>query len=113
MKSDLPEVRVSVEELRRIFNESAVPEGIRSGLYRIDVVRSNHADPERSGQVYCTQSQTVDYLDTDDNVVVRVHQYLLPDGNIGGSGRPDPKRLVLENTVYKLMRAARTDTPSP
>jgi hypothetical protein len=32
--------------------------------------------------------------DAYNNEVARVHQYLRPDGTIGGSGRPDPKKVL-------------------
>lgn len=39
------------------------------------------------------------YLGPDGQKLALVHQYLLPDGSISGSGRPDPKRMVLEDEV--------------
>ena len=39
------------------------------------------------------------YLGHDGQKNVLVHQYLLPDGTIGGSGRPDPKRMILDDEV--------------
>ena len=39
------------------------------------------------------------YLRPDQTRLVLVHQYLLSDGTIGASGRPDPKRLVLDDEV--------------
>jgi hypothetical protein len=32
--------------------------------------------------------------------VAVMHQYLRPDGTIGASGQPDPKRLVVEGDVW-------------
>lgn len=41
------------------------------------------------------------YLSLDGHKLAIVHQYLLPDGTIGGSGRPDPKRMILDDeTIY-------------
>jgi hypothetical protein len=31
-----------------------------------------------------------------------VHQYLRPDGKVGGSGRPDPKAVLDGDTLYLL-----------
>jgi hypothetical protein len=31
--------------------------------------------------------------------VALVHEYRLPDGTIGASGRPDPKRILLEGEI--------------
>ena len=46
-----------------------------------------------------TRSQMVWYLGQDGQKLILVHQYLLPDGTIGGSGRPDPKRMVLDDEI--------------
>lgn len=35
----------------------------------------------------------VEYFAVDGRMMALVHQYLRPDGSIGGSGRPDPKRV--------------------
>ena len=44
-------------------------------------------------------SQLVDVLDASGTRVAEFHQYLLPDGSIGASGRRDPKG-VLVGGVY-------------
>jgi len=36
-----------------------------------------------------------------------VHQYLRPDGIIGGSGKPDPKWVVVGDKVMALRAKAR------
>ena len=59
---------------------------------------------------YCTQSQVLRYLAEDGRWLVEVHQYLRPDGGIGGSGRPDPKRLRLED---RIIVAEPTTAPDP
>jgi len=47
-----------------------------------------------------TQSQMVWYFEPETmRRVALVHQYLLPDGTVGGSGRPDPKRIIIEGIV--------------
>ncbi len=37
----------------------------------------------------------------DSTPVALVHQYVRPDGTLGGSGLPDPKVLVVGNEVLK------------
>lgn len=49
-----------------------------------------------------TRSQMISYRDAADNEVARVHQYLKPDGTIGASGRPDPKRILFDGVLYRL-----------
>ncbi|MBA3571931.1 MAG: hypothetical protein H0W34_08165 [Pyrinomonadaceae bacterium] len=47
-------------------------------------------------------SQEVRYYDQDNNEVARIHWYIKPDGSIGGSGLPDPKRLMVNGILYRL-----------
>jgi hypothetical protein len=37
------------------------------------------------------------YFIAGDSYVALAHQFLLPDGTLGGSGRPDPKVVVTED----------------
>jgi len=46
----------------------------------------------------------VSYRDASGNEVARVHQYLRPDGTIGASGKPDPKRVFINGTLYRLVK---------
>lgn len=39
------------------------------------------------------------YYDESLEGVALVHQYLRPDGSLGGSGKPDPKRLLLDDEI--------------
>jgi hypothetical protein len=66
------------------------------------VVAREWPAPPSSGQPDGTMSQRVLYMSGDQLIAV-VHQYLLPDGSIGGSGRrlPDPKWLRDGDTVLK------------
>jgi len=45
-------------------------------------------------------SQMVSYRDGMGNEVARAHQYLLKTGQLGASGKPDPKRLVDGGVIY-------------
>jgi hypothetical protein len=40
------------------------------------------------------------WRDANGTLVADCHQYLRPDGSIGASGKPDPKRLRIGNVVY-------------
>jgi hypothetical protein len=42
------------------------------------------------------------YLDSNDNQVALVHQYLQTGGTLGGSGRPDPKKVLKDGVLYIL-----------
>lgn len=68
------------------------------------VVRQNHPSPSSSGEPYCTQSQRIEYIDGDGNKIAQAHQYLQTNGSIGGAdGRPDPKLILHEGTVYGVL----------
>jgi hypothetical protein len=43
------------------------------------------------------------YFDLQLNRVALVHEYRLPDGSIGASGLPDPKRLLLEDEILYVI----------
>ena len=44
------------------------------------------------------------YRSQDGNEVVRIHQYLRKTGEIGASGKPDPKRIYTNGIIYKLAK---------
>ena len=85
-------------EIRERFNESGLFErAIRGEL--ISVVKSDKLVRGNSGLPAGTRSQVIWYFGRDGQELALVHQYLLPDGTLGGSGRPDPKRMILDNEV--------------
>jgi hypothetical protein len=72
-----------------------------SGQLRPMPLRDAHlTQPERRGEPWCTQGQMVRYVDADGQWLVEVFQYARPDGTIGASGMPDPKRLRVGSTIY-------------
>ncbi len=97
-------------ELRRRFNEGEYWLRTESGALTVEVRRSGHPSPEGSGEPYCTRSQIVAYSDRIGRRVAVVHQYLRPDGTVGGSGRPDPKMLVEDGVEYRSVRPGRFGT---
>jgi hypothetical protein len=86
-----------------MFNEGRFRERVESGELTA-VVKAQRMPsqfhPERipPGSV----SQEVRYYDADNYEVARVHQYVKPDGTLGGSGLPDPKRLYIDGIMYRL-----------
>lgn len=94
----LPARRVNKDELRQIFNDGRYLERSETGEFRTKLHAEGHPASPRVGLPLCTRSQTIAYLDNQLNEVVLVHQYVLPNGN--RSGRPDPKRLLLEGVIY-------------
>lgn len=97
-----PTRKVSAAELRRLFNEGRYHERAQANQLLISVESEREAR-DSAGQPPGTLSQMVWYFDpsTLDRVAL-VHQYRRPDGSIGGSGRPDPKRLLLQDEILFL-----------
>lgn len=91
--------------MRRRFNCGRYWERARSGELVENLTRNGHPAPEQSHQPHCTRSQNVTYYDRNGEEVARVHQYLRPDGRVGGSGRPDPKRIFENGVLYRLDEA--------
>ena len=98
--------------MRRIFNENNVLGRVQSGELLAVVLESRNA-PTESGQPPGTLSQSISYRDPDGNEIARVHQYLLIDGNLGGSGLPDPKRLFHNGVLYRLVKGGQAPPPEP
>ncbi len=94
--------RVSDWKLRRLFNQGKYWRQAQSGILRERILQNGHPSSPLAGEPYCTHSQMISYLDAAGNEVARVHQYLRPDGTIGLSGKPDPKRLLVNGTLYIL-----------
>ena len=96
--------------MQKRFNEGKYWERTKKGEY-IPVVREDrHPSLTAANEPFCTQSQMVSFLDSDNNEIARVHQYLRPDGTIGASGKPDPKRLLEGNILYRLKTAKALDS---
>lgn len=73
---------------------------MKSGELFEVIYRDGHPSPRVSGEPPCTRSQMIAYLDAEGRQVAVVHQYLRKDGRIGGSGRPDPKKLFYKGDIY-------------
>ena len=102
-------VRLSPEDMRKLFNTGGYWEQTKSGDLRTVLQEDNHVSPGRAAEhkPYCTRSQIESYLDENDQEVARVHQFRLRSGKLGGQGRPDPKRLQVGGTIYKLEKHMR------
>lgn len=99
-------------ELRRLFNENRFWERVQEGELAVTVTRSRPAPIETSSIPHGCQSQELRYFDKEGNEVARVHQYLKPDGTIGASGLPDPKRVLIGDTLYRLVRPKDNQAPT-
>ena len=95
-----PTQAVTPDQLRRMFNDAGLWERAQSGEFNEKVLSTRHPAPKRSGEPFCTQSQMVGYYDRTGRRAALVHQYLRPNGTIGGSGLPDPKAVISEGTLF-------------
>lgn len=95
---------VSSAEMRRIFNEGRYWERAKAGELTSVILEDRHPSLTAANEPFCTYSQLISYRDTTGREVARVHQYVRPDGIIGASGRPDPKRLLHEGVLYRLSK---------
>ena len=97
-----PTRRVEEAELRRVFNEGRFHDRLTAGELIEVIEREGTPDP-RNGQPPGTVSRTSWYTKPGPGLgfekVALVHYYLLADGSIGGSGRHDPKRLILDGVI--------------
>ncbi len=93
-------VEVSPFEIRKIFNDGGYAQRAASGVLSEKLFREGHPSPDKSGEPFCTRSQIVAYLDSNGRQVALVHQYVRKDGSIGGSGKPDPKKLFHRGKLY-------------
>jgi hypothetical protein len=96
----------------RLFNEGRFWERVQAGELRAVVNAERPASVETPTIPPGSMSQEVSYYDQDNNEVARVHQYVKPDGTIGASGRPDPKRLFINGILYRLIKGGTQHSPS-
>ncbi len=98
--------------MQKMFNDGQYWERSKSGGFSVVTLEDRHPALTAASEPHCTHSQMLSYRDNDGNEVARVHQYLRPNGNIGASGKPDPKRLFKDGELYRLQKSpARTKKP--
>lgn len=100
---------MSAAEIRQLFNDGDFWARSQRGELTQTVMAESHPRPPRASLPTCTRSQIVAYFDAQDVKVALVHQYLLPDGSLGASGRPDPKKLLV-NGVLHIVTGTATGT---
>ena len=102
MAAQKARMQVSPQELRRYFNNGRFWERARSGEFIEKLDSEGHPSPKQWGEPPCTRSQIIAYLDSTGHRVAVVHQYLRKDGTLGGSGKPDPKKLYYRGVLYAV-----------
>lgn len=98
--SSPPPRAVSPRALREMFNDGDYDGRVATGELQRRVVSDRHPSSPQANVPYCTRSQLVQYQDGSGTEVATCHQYLQPDGTLGASGRPDPKRLFKDGILY-------------
>ena len=88
--------------MQDLFHERNLWSKIQNKEFREVLLRERHANPLKSGQIFCTYSQILSYQDAEQNEVIRAHRYLKPDGKLGASAVPDPIWMFLNGVIYKL-----------
>ena len=83
-----------------MFNDGNYWSRAQAGEFQQSLEKERHLDPFRTAEPLCTHSQILIYYDKEGNEIARVHQYQRPDGTLGGSGRPDPKGLIIGGVIY-------------
>jgi hypothetical protein len=82
----------------------------------IEVLSSEGPANPEFRQPIGTRSQMIEYWESAGDHLVKIaiaHRYVRPDGTIGASGRPDPKRVVVNGVMYKPRhRPGRSSDPS-
>ena len=94
-----------------MFNEGNYVARVKVGELSPRLVREHHPSSPKARVPFCTQSQSIAYLDGNGDEVVLVHQYLQPDGTLGASGLPDPKRLLKDGVLYVAWWEPRSTDP--
>lgn len=97
---------VSQERIREIFNHCQYYERVLQGeLHQRILGYDNHLKPrqrQKLGEPRCTRSQIMIYYDLQGQPLALVHQYRRKTGDIGGSGRPDPKWLFISGKIIAV-----------
>jgi len=102
MKHSYKVVPVTEAELRKMFSDGQYWIKVKAGDLRQRLVRVRHPCPPRAQEPVCIASKIISYHDTDGKKVAIVHQYVRPDGTLGASGMPDPKTLLIGDTLYTV-----------
>lgn len=88
-------------ELRKLFNQGRYADLVSYGALSEKLIREGSPSPSVN-EPPGTRSQILAYLDDKGQQVCIVHQYLRPDGTLGASGKPDPKKLLHNGILYVL-----------
>jgi hypothetical protein len=94
-----PVERITEWKMRWLFRKHNIWRKVKRGDLTEKILRSKPAILE-AGQILDTKSQSIVYLDALSQQIAKIHQYQHLDGSLGGSGKPDPKQLMIGNIIY-------------
>lgn len=113
MINPFPVCRVSARDIRHRFNAGGYLHLALAGQLQVIVTKNAHPSPPlATSEPICTRSQILSYRDGAGFEIARIHQYVRPDGSMGASGLPDPKRLFEAALCTSLIRDY-PETPTP
>jgi len=100
---------VTPDRIQEIFNQCQYYERvIRGELNKRIWGYDNHLKRRQRqilGEPLCTRSQIVLYYGLSGEPLALVHQYLRRNGELGGSGKPDPKRIFVSGRVIAVSQS--------
>ena len=86
-------ITTSARELRAVFNAYVLPRVLSGEIFEFPL--QPQGPTASSGQPPGTMSQTLIYSNGHE-IVAAAHCFVLPDGELGASGLPDPKAVLFE-----------------
>lgn len=86
--------------LQQAFNEGQIEERATQGELTRIVWKRDHSKHRPANCPLCTWSEAILYCDKAGNPIAIIHRYLRPNGTLGASGLPDPKKMVVDNEVW-------------
>jgi hypothetical protein len=89
--AELPVIRVDRWEMRCRFNKTDYAKRAAAKQLTLRITKPDRLATPAYGQAPGSLSHEVYYIDPDTEIeLARVHQFLRPDGTIGGQSKPDP-----------------------
>lgn len=90
---------MTADEIRGLFEQRKYLQRWLDGEFLCCLKKEVSAGPH---QPPGTRSLMVGFVNRDGVRECLVHFYYLPDGNLGASGKPDPKEIVDAEAIYRL-----------
>jgi hypothetical protein len=94
-----PPSRITAWKMRWFFRKHNIWQKVKRGELTAVLV-SDHKCIREANQLPGAKSQMLEYRDSNNQTVAKVHQYTNPDGSIGAFGKPDPKSLMINGVLY-------------